>query len=196
MPDSNRDRITRAARGLFIMRGYRNTTVDDIAREAGMSKRTVYEIFSSKNDIAREVVEGELVVFASRTGDIINSGREPLEKLRDLSRFYVQLPYPGITPVALIDLQRELPELWARVEEVKQGILSDLRSVIDDGKKRGVFRRDMNSSVTIAALTGALESTMSPDFLQNNSLSLEEVFSGLFELITRGICRQGAAVGG
>ncbi|MFH1151479.1 MAG: TetR/AcrR family transcriptional regulator [Actinomycetota bacterium] len=195
MPDSNRDRITRAARGLFIMRGYRNTTVDEIAREAGMSKRTVYESFSAKSDIAREVVESELVVFASRTGDIINSDSEPLEKLRDLSRFYVQLPYPGITPVALIDLQRELPELWARVEEVKQGILSDLRAVIEAGKRKGVFRRDMSSSVTIAALTGALESTMSPDFLQNNSLSLEEVFSGLFELITQGICQE-AAVGG
>ncbi|MBU1671575.1 MAG: TetR/AcrR family transcriptional regulator [Actinobacteria bacterium] len=195
MPDSNRDRITRAARGLFIMRGYRNTTVDEIAREAGMSKRTVYESFNAKSDIAREVVESELVVFAAQTGDIINSDSEPLEKLRDLSRFYVQLPYPGITPVALIDLQRELPELWARVEAVKQGILSDLRAVIEDGKRRGVFRRDMSSSVTIAALTGALESTMSPDFLQNNSLSLEEVFSGLFELITRGICQE-AAVGG
>jgi AcrR family transcriptional regulator len=190
-----KDKILNCARDLFLERGYRTTTVDDIAHRAGISKRTLYEKFPSKNAIATEVVTSELKVFRSRMRSIINSSSEPLVKLRDLSRFYTMLPYPGITQIALIDLQRELPDLWEKVRQVEEQVLSEIRQVIDEGKERGVFKPEVDTSVTIAALTGALSSTMSAEFLLNTSLSLEEVYATIFELITRGICGQDSAGG-
>jgi len=190
-----KEKILASARALFLARGYRATTMDEIARQAGMSKRTLYETFPSKRTIAAEVVESELKVFSSRMRLIIKSTKEPLEKLLNLSRFFTQLPYPGITPVALIDLQRELPELWERVEQVEEQVLSEMSQVIDEGKQMGVFRSDADTSVTIAALTGALESTMDADFLLNTRLSLEDVYASIFELITRGICEENGAGG-
>ncbi len=162
--------------------------MDDIARRAGMSKRTLYENFPSKNAIATEVVESELEVFSSRMRAIIGSGADPLEKLRSLSRFFMELPYPGITPVALIDLQRELPDLWARVRGAEEQIVSEIRSVIDEGKEKGVFKDGLDTNVTIAALKGTLVTTMAPDFLLGTSLSLEDVYSSILELIAHGIC--------
>ncbi len=193
MGEPLKEKILASARGLFLARGYRATTMDEIARQAGMSKRTLYETFPSKHAVATEVVESELKVFSSRMRLIIKSTKEPLDKLLNLSRFFTQLPYPGITPVALIDLQRELPELWERVEQVEEKVLSEMSQVIDEGKQMGVFRSEADTAVTIAALTGALESTMSADFLLNTSLSLEDVYASIFELITRGICRDNGA---
>jgi len=190
-----KEKILSCARALFLARGYRAATMDDIARDAGMSKRTLYETFPSKHAIATAVVESELKVFSSRMRLIIKSTKEPLDKLLNLSRFFTQLPYPGITPIALIDLQRELPELWARVEQVEEQVLSEMGQVIDEGKQIGVFRADADTSVTIAALTGALESTMSAEFLLKTSLSLEDVYSSIFELITNGICEPNGAGG-
>jgi AcrR family transcriptional regulator len=192
-----KDKILNSARELFLARGYRPTTMDDIARRAGMSKRTLYEKFPSKNAIASEVVENELKVFSSTMRAIIKSSSDPLDKLRNLSRFFMKLPYPGITPIALIDLQRDLPDLWERVQKVEKQILLEIRQVIDEGKSSGIFREDMDTSVTIAALTGALASTMSADFLLNTSLTLEEVNGTIFELITQGICQgNGSSVRG
>lgn len=188
-----KEKILASARELFLARGYRNTTMDDIARRAGMSKRTVYETLPSKSAIASEVVDNELKVFTSKMRAIIKSSKHPLEKLRNLSRFFMELPYPGITPIALIDLQRDLPDLWTRVSGVEQQIVSEIRQVIDEGKSQGVFKPQMDTDVTIAALTGALGSTMSPDFLLNTSLSLEDVYSTIFELITEGICNDNGA---
>jgi len=188
-----KDKILVSARELFLARGYRTTTMDDIAHRAGMSKRTLYEKFPSKNAIASEVVENELKIFSSRMRAIIKSTGNPLEKLRSLSRFFMELPYPGITQIALIDLQRDLPDLWGRVRSVEEQILSEIRQVVDEGKEQGIFREGMDTNVTIAALTGALGSTMSPDFLLNTSLSLEEVYSTIFELITNGICENNGA---
>ena len=193
MGEPLKEKILSSARGLFLARGYRATTMDEIARQAGMSKRTLYETFPSKHAVAAEVVDGELKVFSSRMRLIIRSTKEPLDKLLNLSRFFTQLPYPGITPVALIDLQRELPELWERVEQVEEKVLSEMSQVIDEGKQMGVFRSEADTAVTIAALTGALESTMSADFLLHTSLSLEDVYASIFELITRGICQENGA---
>lgn len=184
------EKVLNSARQLFLTRGYRMTKMDDIARLAGMSKRTLYENFPSKNAVATEVVEQELKIFSTRMRSIIKSSDNPVEKLRSLSRFFMELPYPGITPVALIDLQRELPDLWAKVKNVEEKILSEMGHVIDEGKESGVFRADADTGVTITALTGAISNTMSPDFLLSTSLSLEEVYSNMFELITRGISSQ------
>lgn len=188
-----KDRILNSARGLFLSRGYRSTTMDEIARGAGMSKRTLYEAFGSKHEVAREVVERELKLFRTRMTMIIRSATDPLEKLLNLSRFFTELPYPGITPIALIDLQRELPDLWERVEKVEHEVLAEMGQVIDEGKKEGIFRVDMDTEVTIAALTGALVRTMDPRFLLATSLSLEQVYADIFDLLTRGICEPESA---
>ncbi|MHB8894233.1 MAG: TetR/AcrR family transcriptional regulator [Candidatus Geothermincolia bacterium] len=193
MGEPLKEKILNSARELFLARGYRTTTMDDIARRAGMSKRTLYEKFPSKSTIASEVVENELKVFSSRMRAIIKSAGNPLEKLRNLSRFFMELPYPRITPIALIDLQRDLPDLWARVQKVEEEIVSEIRQVIDEGKEQGIFRSGIDTNVTIAALTGALSSTMSPGFLLNTSLSLEEVYATIFELVTNGICENNGA---
>lgn len=193
MGEPLKERILSSAREMFLARGYRTTTMDDIARRAGMSKRTLYENFPSKSAIASEVVENELKVFSSRMRAIIKSGKDPLDKLRNLSRFFMELPYPGITPIALIDLQRELPDLWVRVQSVEEQIVSEIRQVIDEGKERGVFKPDMDTNITITALKGALLTTMSPDFLLSTRLSLEDVYATIFELITNGICEGNGA---
>jgi len=183
--ETTREKIMNSARGLFGTRGLRSTTVDDIAHRAGVSKRTVYEIFSSKDEIAREIVLEALALFEENMRRIIQSGDDPLEKLRQLSRFYAE---PQLSSKALIDLQRDLPELWERVERVENGILEEMHQVIDEGKDRGVFGADISTDIVIGALTGALRMTMEPEFLLNTSHSVEEVSSSLFELITLGIC--------
>ncbi len=189
MAEPTREKILVAARKLFSSRGFRSTTVDDIARRAGISKRTVYETFSSKEEIARVVVDEALLIFENDMRSIIHSGLDPLEKLRQLSRFYAA---PQLNSTALIHLQRELPELWDRAEKVEHQILQEMHQVIDEGKQQGVFSARISTDIVIGALTGALRTTMAQDFLANSSHSVEEVSDSLFELITLGICMNSA----
>lgn len=184
LAEATREKILKSARVLFGTRGLRSTTVDDIARGAGVSKRTVYETFPSKYEIARVTVNETLAVFEDNMRRIIQSGDDPLEKLRRLSRFYAA---PKLSSIALIDLQRDLPELWERAETVENQILREMHQVIDEGKKDGTFIDYISTDIVIGTLTGALRTTMAPEFLLNSSHSVESVSDSLFELITRGI---------
>lgn len=184
MAEATREKIIKSARVLFGTRGLRSTTVDDIARGAGVSKRTVYETFPSKYEIARVIVDEALAAFEDNMRRIIQSGDDPLQKLRKLSRFYAE---PQLSSIALIDLQRDLPELWERAETVENQILQEMHQVIDEGKKDGTFVDDISTDIVIGALTGALRTTMASEFLLNSNHSVESVSDSLFELITRGI---------
>jgi AcrR family transcriptional regulator len=184
LAEATREKIIKSARVLFGTRGLRSTTVDDIARGAGVSKRTVYETFPSKYEIARVIVDEALAAFEDNMRRIIQSGDDPLEKLRRLSRFYAA---PQLSSIALIDLQRDLPELWERAETVENQILREMHQVIDEGKKDGTFVDDISTDIVIGALTGALQTTMASEFLLNSNHSVESVSDSLFELITRGI---------
>ncbi len=185
MADTTREKILGSARSLFGTRGMRGTTVDAIAHRAGVSKRTVYETFTSKDEIARLIVEEALGLFEENMRRIIQGSDDPLEKLMRLSHFYAE---PQLSSKALIDLQRDLPELWERVEKVETGILQEMQQVIDEGKSQGVFDAGLSTDIIIGALTGALRTTMAPEFLLNSNHSIEDVSASLFELITLGIC--------
>ncbi len=186
MAETTREKIIKSARGLFGTRGLRGTTVDDIAHKAGVSKRTVYETFSSKYEIACVIVEDALAMFQENMRSIIQSGDDPLEKLRQLSRFYA---VPQLSSIALIDLQRDLPELWELAEQAENEILQEMYQVIDEGKVLGVFDTEISTDIIIGALTGALRTTMASEFLLKSTHSVESVSESLFELITLGICQ-------
>jgi AcrR family transcriptional regulator len=81
MPEVDRRRhLIAAAADLFLHRGYHATTMDDIARAAGMSKKTVYQVFSSKS----ELFEGLLSDwFAPFTAPIGADDRPPRQVLTD-----------------------------------------------------------------------------------------------------------------
>lgn len=186
--DEIKEKIIRAARKLFFDYGYRNTTIEDISDSLGMSKRTIYENFSSKEEILEAAVNRELMKFSRRINEIIIAEKDPLSKLWSLYQFSQGLVNLGLSAIALKDLQNMFPELWKKVQVTRENVLTEFGKVIDDGKKKDVFNKRISTQVITGALVGVLEATMSPEFLINSKLSLDEVFSSLFIIFTEGIC--------
>jgi AcrR family transcriptional regulator len=85
-----RDQILRTAADLFRERGYRASTLDDIATRLGMSKASLYTYFHAKEEmlaaISRETIEG----FTRELGLVLRSDLSPEEKLRRIVREHVR----------------------------------------------------------------------------------------------------------
>ncbi len=192
MNDAIREKIIKAARKLFMNHGYRSTTIDDISQTLGISKRTIYENFSNKREIVEEVVNRDLKLFSERVHQIVVSEQEPLEKFRELYRYSLRIVNMGLSQTALKDLKNYLPDLWEQVLKVQEEVLTELGNVIEDGKEKGLFKRGINTEVTVAAIVGALQTTLTSDFLSNHKMTLDDVFSGLYHLFTKGLEVHGA----
>ncbi len=75
-------RILEAATELFVSQGYRKTSVDEVARAAGVSKGTVYLYFKNKNDLLIHALAAEKMVHRVRIEAIFEPGLSPRQRLK------------------------------------------------------------------------------------------------------------------
>jgi AcrR family transcriptional regulator len=101
---ATRQRIAAAARRLFAAHGYRPTTMDAIAAEAGVAPRTVYTTFGAKREILSEICERWL--FESGAVGIVNEALlepDPAKRLRLAAHFLRALYSSGFDVVQLFE---------------------------------------------------------------------------------------------
>lgn len=116
--------LTAVAQDLFVAQGYDNTTVDQIAAAAGMSKRTFFRYFPSKDDL----VIGKYDLFADRMAEALDARPrnepvwESLRRMFDITLDYVQDEHQRARNDAMDGIVRSTPQLYARYLEKMQRV--------------------------------------------------------------------------
>jgi AcrR family transcriptional regulator len=116
--------LTAVAQDLFAAQGYDNTTVDQIAAAAGMSKRTFFRYFPSKDDL----VIGKYDLFADRMAEALDARPknepvwESLRRMFDITLDYVQDEHQRARSEAMDAIVRSTPQLYARYLEKMQRV--------------------------------------------------------------------------
>ncbi len=145
LPETERRaQILRAARAIFIERGYLEARVEDIAKRAGLSKGAVYFYFTSKREVFDALVDEELAVTASFLAEAELDERQATVKMIDLGRKYLDY-FAGLkTPPRFFLLMSELAirdeELRRRVNAVHEQFVSATERVVAQGVAEGAFR--------------------------------------------------------
>ena len=158
-----RQRIVAAARRRYFSEGFRGVTMDDLAEEIGMSKKTIYDHFPSKTVLLEAVlldkfqsIEAEMErITAQSVADFPVALRQLLACL--------QQGVEEIQPPFVRDMRRETPELFQRVEERRAGLISrHFGKVIGEGRRQGLVRKDLPPRLIIETLLGAVRAIMNP----------------------------------
>jgi AcrR family transcriptional regulator len=116
--------LTSVAQDLFVTQGYDATTVDQIAAAAGMSKRTFFRYFPSKDDL----VIGKYDLFADRMAEALDARPtdepvwESLRRVFDMTLDYVQVDHQRARNDAMEEIVRSSPQLYARYLEKMQRV--------------------------------------------------------------------------
>jgi AcrR family transcriptional regulator len=116
--------LTVVAQDLFLEHGYENTTVDQIAAAAGMSKRTFFRYFASKDDL----VIGKYDLFGDRVADALDARPEDepvwesLRRVFDITLDYVQDDHARARNDAMERIVRSSSQLNARYLEKMQRV--------------------------------------------------------------------------
>jgi AcrR family transcriptional regulator len=116
--------LTAVAQDLFVAQGYDDTTVDQIAAAAGMSKRTFFRYFPSKDDL----VIGKYDLFADRMAEALDARPtdegiwEALRRVFDITLEYVQDEHQRARNEAMDEIVRSTPQLYARYLEKMQRV--------------------------------------------------------------------------
>jgi AcrR family transcriptional regulator len=111
--------LDRAARQLFETRGFADTTVDDIAANAGVAKGAFYHHYESKEAIFTKVLEGVQLTVAREVAAIASKSADPVNRLRVGLRVYIQAcERPNVRRVLLIDGPTVLGWIrWRKIDD-------------------------------------------------------------------------------
>ncbi len=192
LPESERRaQILRAARAIFIERGYLSARVEDVASRAGLSKGAVYFYFESKREIFDALVEEELAVTRSFLAEAEKDPRPAVIKLLDLGRKYLDY-FAGLkTPPRFFLLMSELAirdeGVRKQVNGVHEEFVSATEAVIAQGIAEGAFRPYDARAVAlflkafIDGLAGQSAVGMRPDADRLGADGLRVLLQGLLE---------------
>ena len=188
MDDDNiRQRIIEASRERFYAMGFSKVTMDEMASELGISKKTMYKYFPSKDDLIDAITEWQMIRVLGRVKEIVNSPDDFIEKIHNLWSF-VGETYSRMSKQYHDDMRRFRPDLWKRIEEFRnQHLIENATKLIDEGIKRGVFREDVNKEILVLHYVSAVQAILCPEVLVQHSFSAEEAFKTILRVTFDGI---------
>lgn len=130
---------------LFQAQGVKQARMDDIARELSISKKTLYELFSDKEELLLEVVKVISMGFHQNVKEIICSSANVLEQIFMLYKRVIEHSRK-VNPLFFIELIR-YPKVQAYFEEVHTRHANCTREWLQMGVKQGLLRDDVNYEV-------------------------------------------------
>ncbi|NOU93696.1 TetR family transcriptional regulator [Paenibacillus sp. LMG 31456] len=185
MDDVNHSRIVRGAAELFNAKGYRRTTLSELALQLGMSKKTLYVYFSGKEEIAEEVLKQTMQVIAFKVTETTGRQGNPLLVLGEVFAAIKQ-ELIKLNPVFLEDIQKYMPALWKRVEDFRADQLKFIEGLLNQAQQTGLIR-DMNPKLVSSIMMQSIQTFVRPDFASKHGVALVDVADTLFSLFTTGL---------
>lgn len=142
-----KDRIQAKAEELFMRYGIRSVSMDDIAAQLGMSKKTLYQYFDDKDKLVDAVVDAELnkgqcdcAVCLQQSEDAVEEIFFTMEQIADQFR--------NMNPMVLYDLEKFHPASFQKFLKHKNEFLLDvIRKNIERGITEGLFRPEINVDI-------------------------------------------------
>ncbi|HIC91541.1 MAG TPA: TetR/AcrR family transcriptional regulator [Syntrophaceae bacterium] len=154
-----KEKIIRAATKVFAQKGFYNSKVSEIAKEAGVADGTIYLYFRNKDDILISLFEDQMKGIITNMRHELESEADPLKRLE---RF-------ALTHLNIIDQQKELAEVLQ--VEIRQSskfmkeysnrrfaqYVNLISSIIKEGQTKGCIRKDVMPGILKRAFFGALD---------------------------------------
>jgi AcrR family transcriptional regulator len=142
LDQEKKQKVLSAAKERFGRFGFKKTAVDEIAEGAGMSKRTVYEVFESKEKILAELVMSEALSFRKLLTGQMKQLTDPVEKLRllcDLStRYFDENPFLG--QILFDEAGLYEPFLGNEIHLIEEGMRELIGNLLREGVRQGALR--------------------------------------------------------
>jgi AcrR family transcriptional regulator len=183
---AERDKIIEFCSIKFLKDGFYYVTVDQIASELRMSKKTIYNYFSTKNELVETVAINMMEDVSRRIEDIINSKNDSLTKALVLFEVMAGVVV-RFSENWLKDLQIHTPKLWKKIDEFRaKRAFTALGSIIKQGQSEGIII-DKPAELIIHIFVNTIRSVVHPDFLYHQKFNYKEAFIHSFEILFNGI---------
>jgi AcrR family transcriptional regulator len=139
-----REKIVNKASEMFITLGFKSVTMDDIAGELGISKKTIYTHFKNKTDLVKEVTSVLFEFITHGIDCICELDNNPIEELYEIKKF-VMMHLKNENSSPQYQLQKYYPEIFHTLKNQQFEMMQEctVRN-LKKGVEQGLYRNNLN----------------------------------------------------
>jgi AcrR family transcriptional regulator len=136
----NKDIILESARYLFFERGTKSVNMDDIAAALGISKKTIYSHFSSKDEIVACEIDTHISDHACGVERVKSVSKNAIDELRLIYQMDME-SHQKMKPIFVSDIQKYYPDCWKKLQDFfKTCVLNTIVENMKRGQLEGLYR--------------------------------------------------------
>jgi len=186
--EEKKERILLAAEELFFKKMFYDTTISEIARKANVADGTIYEYFKNKEDLLFSIFEKRMKMFSVTFEEALCPQR-PENKIRHVLWHFLSIieKHQQWARVYFKDL---IPNPRFHISEHHQAMRdhdAKVRRIFEEGKEKGVFRKDLEMYLFRAMIFGTLEHISSPWAMLQKNYHLVTEIDGFYDLLIRAV---------
>lgn len=183
-----KDRIQQKARELFLRYGFRSVTMDEIAGQLGVSKKTIYQFFEDKDSLVEAVMQQEMSCAQTEYCRQKKESANAIEELF-LDMDTMEAVIQSMAPQILFDLEKFYPKTYEKFRKHKNTFMLDLISKnLERGIKEGLYREDLNIDIIAKFRLESAFIVFNQDIFPYGKYNVLHLSNEIYYLFMHGIC--------
>jgi len=175
---------------MFTRYGIRSITMDDISRELGISKKTLYHDFEDKNDLINRVIDFDMMQSRKFLEKVHRSDLNAIEEIFLVNGRIHQM-HSRYNPTFYYDLKRYYPETYQRwLNEKRQNMFGLIVGNLQKGKQEGLYRKEINEHIIGKLYMARMEMLDSNEILDGTQAVSAEFLQEIFTYHLHAICNE------
>lgn len=182
-----RDKIISGAKKMFTRYGIRSITMDMIAEELGISKRTIYEKFEDKDELLKCCIEESIVQQKSIHEEIMKNSANVIEAMIRVMKHNINI-LKTINPLFFYDIKKYHPSLNKHtIESSDNENVTHIIALLKRGIEEKVFRKGIHEEIVANLLFQQFKLMSNQEVFPEEKFSKAEIFENIVINFLRGI---------
>jgi AcrR family transcriptional regulator len=186
--DAGRQRIVEAARAHFFNHGFRSVTMDDLAEELGISKKTLYAHFPGKIEVLEAVLADKFAGVEAKLIEISRAYPHDFPTALHELLASMQRELDEIKPPFVRDMRQKAPHVFKTVERRRAALIeSFFGKLFVEGQRAGMVRKDLPAKLLIEVLLATVQAIVNPVKVEEFGLTPKTAFASVLKVVLEGV---------
>jgi AcrR family transcriptional regulator len=185
--DDKKVEILEKAAAVFMRLGIKSVTMDEMASQLGMSKKTIYQYFKDKNELVFEILDTKIKLDVHLCCGMRDAVPTAIDEMMQIGN-YIMSSFAGIHPSVFFDLQKYHPDAWKLIQDHKWKFVREtIEKNIIRGKEEGLYLDFLDANMYARLYVTMTDSIFEGIAFPPNEFKFDELFYRIINFFIRGL---------
>jgi len=182
--------ILEHARFRIMQSGIRTFTIEKLASDLKVSKKTIYKILPSKEEFVEAVLLYHFEELFSKVQQLPDHPEDPLRYIL-LTLNIILRQISLMTAATMYEIKLYYPQVWRQLEDFQSAVVKNLLNGFKKARQMGLIRKELKLDFVTGLIMRIVQSVFQPEFFINYSYTISEMVRMFIDLIMNGMMESG-----